>query len=166
MKITAMKNFSGRKLLAICLVSTSLIGCSKSAEQTKTDNSAANNSESSTPVSVTQANGANEVTMMVGSDITFPPFEYMENNQPKGFDIDIMDAILAENGTKPNYIDTRFSNLIPGLDGKKFENLPILRKVNGKMVEVPASQYRAVRWIVKTLPAQQSTTVSLNAKVQ
>ena len=52
------------------------------------------------------------------------------------------------------------------LDGKKFENLPILRKVNGKMVEVPASQYRAVRWIVKTLPAQQSTTVSLNAKVQ
>lgn len=121
MKITAMKNFSGRKLLAICLVSTSLIGCSKSAEQTKTDNSAANSSESSTLVSVTQANGANEVTMMVGSDITFPPFEYMENNQPKGFDIDIMDAILAENGTKPNYIDTRFSNLIPGLDGKKFD---------------------------------------------
>ena len=52
------------------------------------------------------------------------------------------------------------------LDGKKFENLPIMRKVNGKMVEVPASQYRAVRWIVKTLPAQQSTTVSLTAKVQ
>lgn len=52
------------------------------------------------------------------------------------------------------------------LDGKKFENLPILRNVNGKMVEVPASQYRALRWIVKTLPAQQSTTVSLNAKVQ
>lgn len=52
------------------------------------------------------------------------------------------------------------------LDGKKFENLPILRKVNGKMVEVPASQYRALRWIVKTLPAQQSTTVSLNARVQ
>lgn len=52
------------------------------------------------------------------------------------------------------------------LDGKKFENLPILRKVNGKMVEVPASQYRAVRWIVKTLPAQQSATVSINTKVQ
>ena len=52
------------------------------------------------------------------------------------------------------------------LDGKKFENLPIMRKVNGKMVEVPVSQYRALRWIVKTLPAQQSTTVSLNAKVQ
>ena len=52
------------------------------------------------------------------------------------------------------------------LDGKKFENLPIMRKVNGKMVEVPVSQYRAVRWIVKTLPAQQSTTVSINTKVQ
>ena len=52
------------------------------------------------------------------------------------------------------------------LDGKKFENLPIMRKVNGKMVEVPSSQYRAVRWIVKTLPAQQSTTVSINTKVQ
>lgn len=52
------------------------------------------------------------------------------------------------------------------LDGKKFENLPIMRKVNGKMVEVPASQYRAVRWIVKTLPAQQSATVSIDTKVQ
>lgn len=52
------------------------------------------------------------------------------------------------------------------LDGKKFENLPIMRKVNGKLVEVPASQYRAVRWTVKTLPAQQSATVSINAKVQ
>ena len=52
------------------------------------------------------------------------------------------------------------------LDGKKFENLPIMRKVNGKMVEVPATQYRAVRWVIKNLLAQQSATVSFNAKVQ
>ena len=52
------------------------------------------------------------------------------------------------------------------LDGKTFENLPIMRKVNGKLVEVPASQYRAVRWVVKTLAPQQSTTVTMNAKVQ
>jgi uncharacterized repeat protein (TIGR01451 family) len=52
------------------------------------------------------------------------------------------------------------------LDGKKFENLPIIRTVNGKPVEVPASQYRALRWIVKTLPANQTLVIWINTKVQ
>ncbi len=27
--------------------------------------------------------------LKVGSDITYPPFEYMEGNQPVGFDVDL-----------------------------------------------------------------------------
>lgn len=102
-------------------------------------------------------------------------------NRAKSGDVIQYQAIYRNNIQKPmtdlaltlpvpaNMVYVSSSSPAPtqaSLDGKKFENLPIMRKVNGKMVEVPASQYRAVRWIVKTLPAQQSTTVSLNAKVQ
>ncbi|MEB3766490.1 ABC transporter substrate-binding protein [Acinetobacter sp. MD2] len=60
-------------------------------------------------------------TVNIGSDMTFPPFEYIENNQPAGFDIDLMHAILKQSDITANFVDTRFSNLIPGLDGKKYD---------------------------------------------
>lgn len=56
----------------------------------------------------------------VGSDMTFPPFEYMENNQPAGFDIDLMNGIFKKSNANIEFVDTRFSNLISGLDGNKF----------------------------------------------
>ena len=102
-------------------------------------------------------------------------------NRAKSGDVIQYQAIYRNNIQKPmtdlaltlpvpaNMVYVSSSSPAPtqaSLDGKKFENLPIMRKVNGKMVEVPVSQYRAVRWIVKTLPAQQSATVSINTKVQ
>lgn len=59
----------------------------------------------------------------IGSDITFPPFEYLENDQPAGFDIDIANAIFEQSGEKANFLDSRFSNLITGLEAKKFDLL-------------------------------------------
>lgn len=55
---------------------------------------------------------------------------------------------------------------LASLDGKKFEAIPLKRQVNGKWVEVPVSEYRAVRWVVKNLPAQKQATVTMNAKVK
>lgn len=116
MKNDITKKFKVLSIISICLTSTLLVGCSQPSEQ---KNHTAASSSSTTKAE--PSNNPNAGTVIVGSDITFPPFEYMENNQPKGFDIEIMDAILAENGSKANYVDTRFSNLIPGLDGKKFD---------------------------------------------
>lgn len=52
------------------------------------------------------------------------------------------------------------------LDGTKFENIPLKRQVNGKSVEVPKSEYRALRWQVKHLPAKKEATVTMDVKVQ
>ena len=52
------------------------------------------------------------------------------------------------------------------LDGKTFEAIPIKRIIDGKEVQIPASQYRAVRWVIPNLAAQQEATVSMNAKVR
>lgn len=50
-------------------------------------------------------------------------------------------------------------------DGKNFADMPLMRKVNGKMVKVPLSEYRAVRWNIQLLPAKKSADVSVNAVV-
>lgn len=63
----------------------------------------------------------NKQVYNIGSDITFPPFEYMENDQAVGFDIDIAEQIFAHSDAKVNFIDSRFSNLITGLEAKKFD---------------------------------------------
>lgn len=50
-------------------------------------------------------------------------------------------------------------------DGKNYANMPLMRKVNGKMVKVPLSEYKALRWNIKLLPANKSADVSLNTIV-
>jgi len=60
----------------------------------------------------------------IGSDMTFPPYEYLENGTPKGVDVQIMEKLAELNGTvKPNWMDTRWVNLIPGLKSGKFDVL-------------------------------------------
>lgn len=59
----------------------------------------------------------------IGSDITFPPFESLENDKPVGFDVDIANLIFAQSGEKANFVDSRFSNLVTGLEAKKFDLL-------------------------------------------
>lgn len=59
----------------------------------------------------------------IGSDMTFPPFESIENGQPVGFDIDIANKIFEQSGEKAVFVDSRFSSLITGLESKKFDLL-------------------------------------------
>ncbi|SMB41684.1 conserved exported hypothetical protein [Serratia proteamaculans] len=56
-----------------------------------------------------------------GSDMTFFPYEYMENNQPAGFDIELLAGLAKTLGREAVNIDTRFPNLIPGLQGGRFD---------------------------------------------
>ena len=51
------------------------------------------------------------------------------------------------------------------LDGKNYADIPLMRKIDGKMVKVPYSEYRTLRWNIKLLPAQKSAAVALNTMV-
>ena len=51
------------------------------------------------------------------------------------------------------------------LDGKNYADMPLMRKVDGKLVKVPFSEYRTLRWNIKLLPAQKSAAVALNTIV-
>ncbi|MGP9687659.1 hypothetical protein ACT3TH_00680 [Psychrobacter sp. AOP22-C1-C5] len=50
-------------------------------------------------------------------------------------------------------------------DGQNYADMPLMRKVNGKLVKVPLSEYRSLRWNIKLLPAMKSATVALNTIV-
>ncbi len=50
-------------------------------------------------------------------------------------------------------------------DGKNYADIPLMRKVDGKLIKVPYSEYRTLRWNIKLLPAQKSAVVALNTTV-
>ena len=55
-------------------------------------------------------------TIRVATDATWPPFEYVdEQNHIVGFDIDLMDAIAAKAGLKIEYINVGFDPLLAGM---------------------------------------------------
>lgn len=59
--------------------------------------------------------------IIAGSDATFFPYEYMQDNKPAGFDIEFINGVAKVMGREAVTIDTRWANLIPGLRGGKFD---------------------------------------------
>lgn len=59
--------------------------------------------------------------IIAGSDMTFFPYEYMNNNQPAGFDIEFLAGLAKVMGRESVNVDTRWANLISGLRGSRFD---------------------------------------------
>lgn len=56
-----------------------------------------------------------------GVAATYPPFEYMENEQYVGFDIEFMELIAQELGLEVEIVAMNFDGLIPALQGKRID---------------------------------------------
>lgn len=48
------------------------------------------------------------------------------------------------------------------IDNENYADLPLMRFVDGKMVKIPLSEYRTLRWNIKLLPAHKSASVAFN----
>lgn len=60
--------------------------------------------------------------LQVGTDLTYPPYNYFDDNkQPAGFDVEFTTALAKAAGLKVKFLDTRFENLIIGVKGNKFD---------------------------------------------
>ncbi|GAB1386689.1 glutamine ABC transporter substrate-binding protein [Melaminivora sp.] len=64
---------------------------------------------------------AQDNLLRVGTDATFPPMEFVENNQRTGFDIELVEAIAKSMGKQVQWVDIDFKGLIPGLVSKRFD---------------------------------------------
>jgi len=60
-------------------------------------------------------------TLKIGSDLTYPPYAYMHDGKPTGFDPDFMTALSHEIDMTPEFIDTRFEQLITSLRSGHFD---------------------------------------------
>ncbi|MFQ4150377.1 ABC transporter permease subunit [Arthrobacter sp. LAPM80] len=68
-----------------------------------------------------QAAPSDSGTLKVGSDLTYPPYAYMKDGVPSGFDPDFMRALSKEMGLAPEFIDTRFEQLVTSLKSDHFD---------------------------------------------
>lgn len=60
-------------------------------------------------------------TLAVGSDLTLPPYTYLEDHKPTGFDPDFTTAIAKLMNKKVEFVDTRFANLILSVKGSRYD---------------------------------------------
>lgn len=62
-----------------------------------------------------------EGKLTYGVAATYPPFEYMADEQYTGFDIEFMEAIARELGLEVEIVAMNFDGLIPALQGKRID---------------------------------------------
>lgn len=95
-------------ILATTIMGTLLLtGCAKKEES-----------------AATASTTAADKILNVGSDLTFPPYEYLQDGVPSGVSVEMMEKIAqVEGGYQTNWVDTRWANLIPGLKSQKFDIL-------------------------------------------
>lgn len=60
-------------------------------------------------------------TLTIGTDLTYPPYNYLDGKTASGFDADFMRMVAKEMGEDAKFLDTRFANLIMGVNLKKFD---------------------------------------------
>lgn len=60
-------------------------------------------------------------TLTVGSDLTYPPYDYLDGDTPSGFDAEIMEALADQMGVTLDWKDTRFEQLITGVKADQFD---------------------------------------------
>lgn len=64
---------------------------------------------------------AKEKVVIFAGETTYPPFEFGEGDQYKGFDIDLSNALAKEMGVKAKYVSLGFDALIPALESKQID---------------------------------------------
>lgn len=63
----------------------------------------------------------NEGQLRVGSDLAFAPFEFIEDNEETGFDIELMDELAGRLDLETDYVDASFDTLLTQLSGGEFD---------------------------------------------
>ncbi|MFK3770549.1 ABC transporter substrate-binding protein [Pseudomonas putida] len=59
--------------------------------------------------------------LSIGSDLTYPPYTYREQGKPAGFDPAFMTLLGSHLKLQPQFVDTRFANLVMGVNARRFD---------------------------------------------
>lgn len=108
------KNTKFKALVAMCLatlVVVAMAACSSTASTDSTGSEAATTSATSGDYTL-----ITDGTLTVMSDFSFPPFDYMDGDNPVGFDVDVMTAVAEKLGLEIKYLEPHsFDTIIPSI---------------------------------------------------
>lgn len=71
-----------------------------------------------------------------GTSATFPPFEYMKDDKPAGFDVDMMAAITKQMKLESSIAQIAFTGLIPAVEGKRIDLIVSGMYINPQRTQV------------------------------
>lgn len=90
-----------------------LAGCSNPEDARPADSS----TEASSGELQTVAAGK----LTIGSDLTYPPYDTLDGDTPAGFDVDFMKEVAAQLDLEPEFVDTRFAQIIAGIKAGRYD---------------------------------------------
>jgi polar amino acid transport system substrate-binding protein len=59
--------------------------------------------------------------IVVGTELQFAPFEFLEGSKPVGFDVDLIDRMAKDWGVKVTWVDLPWASVLPAMEAKKFD---------------------------------------------
>ncbi len=77
-----------------------------------------------------------EGKLTAGSDLIYPPYNYLENGEAKGFDADVLALIAPHMNVTVEFIDTRFASLIPGIRAQRYDMIASALYVTAERAKV------------------------------
>ena len=108
------------------LMAASLAGCSSKPAETQAPETAAESTEAAADTTEAAAEESSEEakeaaggTLIMGTNAEFPPYEYYENNEIVGIDVDIAKAIADKLGMELQVEDMAFDAIIPAVTSGK-----------------------------------------------
>ena len=115
-----------KKLLAAIAVAgiaaLALTGCvNNSTESAESDSAASNVAVDEAAAALLPEDIKNSGVLKVGIDPTYPPNEYKDDaGNIVGWEVELFDAVAAKLGMKVEYTASKFDNIIPGIEGGKY----------------------------------------------
>jgi polar amino acid transport system substrate-binding protein len=127
MKLNTLQSSNGGKhkrwtrygaAAAAVSVALALTACSTG---TPTKASSATPAASAKLNSLLPANIRKAGTITIGSELDFPPFEYMKGSTLVGFDVDVADDLGKKLGVKMSFVNANFDGLVVGVQAGRYD---------------------------------------------
>ncbi len=100
---------------------STLVGCAAIASLMLTG--CAGSSNASAPVDGTVPKVATKAPgiLNIGVDLTYPPYDMLQDGKPAGFDVEFMNAVANNLGLKASFTDTRFAQIVAGIKSNRYD---------------------------------------------
>lgn len=148
-------------LILIALLALVAAACGGGEADTADSDAAASEPVAEASAPATDDGGAPEFTTLeegtlaVGSDVPFPPFEFEEDGELTGFDVDLVEEMASRLGVDVNWVDTAFDTIFTQLAAGQFDMV-------ASATTITEERQQTVSFTDPYYRAQQALTVNVD----